>query len=248
MLNSVGLQGPGVDGVDRARPPRARSASARASSRRSGAAPSTTSPRAAEMLDRVADRASRSRSTCPARTSTTGRRCSPTRPDATRGGDRRGRATRGATALPVFAKLSPNVTDLVDDRAAPRSTPARRAHAGQHAARARDRRRDPPAASLGGGWRRAVRARRSSPSRCARCTTSRARCPDVPIIGTGGVAIGDRRGRDAARGRDARSASAPRRSASHARRSRRSTSSSTGARAHDVARVARPHRRHWRNA
>jgi dihydroorotate dehydrogenase (NAD+) catalytic subunit len=40
------------------------------------------------------------------------------------------------------------------------------------------------------GWRRACPGPAIKPSRCARCTTSRARSPAYPVIGTGGVMTG----------------------------------------------------------
>ena len=89
------------------------SAPARASSRRSGATPSTTSrPRPRSLDGCRRPTSSRSRSTCRARTSKRVSDVFAHSADATHAAIvRRGR--HGAASLPVFAKLSPNVTDLV---------------------------------------------------------------------------------------------------------------------------------------
>ena len=104
-----------------------------------------------------------------------------------------------------------------------------RAHARQHGDGTRDRRR--------------ARARRSSARAAAgfsgppikpialRAVWEVARAlPGTPIIGTGGVRDRRGRGRDAARGRDARSASAPRRSPTRAHRCASRPKSNAGAR------------------
>ena len=91
--------------------------------------------------------------------------------------------------LPVFAKLSPNVTDLTVIARAAVDAGADRAHARQHrswvcSSTPRPAGRSSVAAAA------ACPVPRSSRSRCGRCTTSRARSRSVPVIGTGGVQSG----------------------------------------------------------
>ena len=200
MLNSVGLPGPGVDAWIERRPSRARSAAARASSRRSGVAASTSTQRPPRPLKAVAHRSDRGRGQpLVSRTSKRAATCSRTRPT------RRTRATLGGRRR--ARRLGSDVRQAVAERHRHRRDRRRRArrgrdrpHAGELGDGSADRRRRAHAA-LGCGRRRVHRARRSSRSRCARCGRCRARIPVVPIIGTGGVTSGDRRGRDDARGR-----------------------------------------------
>ena len=107
MINSVGLQGPGVDGVARRRAARPACAPARPGRGvASGAARSTsTRGRPTLLADVPARRWSRSRSTCRARTSTAAATSSPTtpmRPAEVDRGDRRVRpAPVGEAAAPT---------------------------------------------------------------------------------------------------------------------------------------------------
>ena len=96
---------------------------------------------------------------------------------------------------------------------------------------------DDARAALGRGRRRALPVRRSNPI-ALRAVRDVARAhPGVADHRHRGCAQRRRRGRDAARGRDARSVSAPRRSPTRARRCASSTRSTRGARRNDVARV-----------
>ena len=114
-----------------------------------------------------------SRSTCRARTSRPATACSPTRPTATADGrwPRRPRA-----AGPRWAKLSPNVDRPRRDRRRGARRRRRGGHARQHRARHGDRPRDPPARASAPAAA-ACRARPSTRSRCAPCTTSTRPCP-----------------------------------------------------------------------
>ena len=203
MLNSVGLQGPGVDAWIDARP--ARAARARRARHRvdlgshrrrlRGRAPRCWSPRADELV------AVEVNVSCPNVAATRAtmfahdRRAPPRR-------DRAAVVDVGGSALPVFAKLSPNVTDLVDDRARRGRRRRDRAHAREHGDRARSstpRRAGRCSAGAAAGCRGPA----DQAGRAARGARRRARAARAsPIIGTGGVATGRRRGRDAARGRE----------------------------------------------
>ena len=122
MLNSIGLQGPGIDAfLDTDLPWLLRARRPAVVSIAGGDVEEY-----AELARRVcaARRASpRSRSTSPARTSRTAGWSSPATPSRRR---RVIAAVRRDTArgVPVFAKLSPDVTDIVDDRRVGASTPA----------------------------------------------------------------------------------------------------------------------------
>ena len=111
MLNSIGLQGPGIDVVHRERPGlagRARGAHRRLDRGRAHRRVRRTGPAAARPPGRV----DASRSTSPARTWRAAARCSPatrSRPSRVIGAVRRAADPR----MPVFAKLSPDVTDIV---------------------------------------------------------------------------------------------------------------------------------------
>ena len=93
----------------------------------------------------------------------------------------------------VIVKLTPNVTDVVGDRAGGRRGGGRRRLAGQHGegVSCSTRRRS---AVPGQPHRRGVRARRSSRSPCAWCARSPT-AVEVPIVGMGGVDERPRRAR-----------------------------------------------------
>ena len=125
------------------------------------------------------------------------RACSPTRPTATARGARR----PPTCGLPRWAKLSPNVPDIVEIAAGALEGGADGADPGQHPARAgpRHRRRASPCSARAAAGSRAPPSTRwrSGPSASAGPPS-----PTRPIVGVGGVALGPRRGRAAAgRGR-----------------------------------------------
>ena len=101
-------------------------------------------------------------------------------------------------ALPVFAKLSPNVTDIVEI-ARGRRRRRDRAHVGEHGDGVRDRSRTRRSV-LGAGGGGLSGAPIKPIALRAVWEVSRA-LPDTPIIGTGGVTHRSRRGRDVARRR-----------------------------------------------
>ena len=136
MLNSVGPPGPRAGGVARRRPPGAAGRRAPGSWSASGAARSTDYAPGGRArgrgrgVGRGLVHRWRSRSTSAVPTSRTARACSPTRPTAT--AEARG---RGRCGLPRWAKLSPNVPDLVEIAGGALEGGADGADAGQHAAR-----------------------------------------------------------------------------------------------------------------
>ena len=112
MLNSVGLQGPGVDAWRAPRPAR----------RCGGPAPASVASiwgRTVDEYAKAAERARRcrrsspSRSTCRARTSTAAATCSPSRPSDSAAVVARGRRRRAAPT-PVWAKLTAACTSIVE--------------------------------------------------------------------------------------------------------------------------------------
>ena len=175
MLNSVGLQGPGVAALACRRAARARWPPAPRWWPASGAAPSRTTRAAAERARRTpADgRGRRGQPVVPERR----RRRAPVRPrPATRP-----TAVVAATAAcgrPRWAKLSPNTDRLVEVAAAAADAGRRGGHAGQHRAGHGDRPRRPAgrrsAAAAGG-----CRARPSTRSRCGPSTTCTRALPDA---------------------------------------------------------------------
>ena len=210
MLNAVGLQGPGVAALARARPARPAAAPARRSwrsiwgriGRRLPTRPPSCSPRAPAGVVAVEVNLScpnlRGRAT---RSSPTTPSCRPTVIAA----------TAGVRPAAVWAKLSANTDRIVEVAGAVARRRRRGGDLHQHAARAglrpgrRGARRSAPAAAGCPG-------RRSTRSPCAPSTTSHAALPDLPIIGVGGVATGWDADRAAARRRRRRCRSARRRS------------------------------------
>ena len=185
MLNSVGLQGPGVEHWIEHGLPELR-ATRRARDRVAvGRTVDDFAGRGEDARSR-ARTSSGSRSTSAARTSRTGAR-------DVRALDPRAplRSCARCWTPSSGSRCSRSSRRTTRDRRrsrAPRSTPARRAHARQHVARVRHRRENQRPVSA----RAAAdcRVHRSSRSRSARCTTSRA-LPGDPIIGTGGVTTGE---------------------------------------------------------
>ena len=100
------------------------------------------------------------------------------------------RRVRAACPLPIIAKLTPNVTDIVPIAAAAAEAGADAVSLINTAPR-HGRRLAPPAADPGLRRRRTLRARRSSRSRCGWSGRSPAPCPDLPVIGIGGIATAD---------------------------------------------------------
>ncbi len=98
------------------------------------------------------------------------------------------RATE-ACGRPRWAKLSPNTDRVVDVAAAAHDAGADGGHAVQHAARSGARPDDPPAGARR-RRRRLQRQRRSTRWSCARSSTCTPRCPELPIVGVGGVGTG----------------------------------------------------------
>ena len=197
MLNSVGLQGPGLEAwLDRDLP--ALRGVGRACRRQHLGPHVADYARAAELVAVAAAvagpaRASwRSRSTSAAPTWRTARACSPTRPTRRRGSWRPPRAA--CRAGPSSAPTCPTWSRS-PGRGRGRG---RRADAGQHAARPGPRHRVGPARARR-RRRRALGARRA-PGRRARRVGVPGAFPEVPIVGVGGVIDRPRR-RGAARGR-----------------------------------------------
>ena len=115
MMNAVGLQGPGVDAwIDHDLP--ALRAAARASSSRSGVGPSTTTPRATRLLHRACHElvAIEVNVSCP----NLHRRSEMFAHHAGSTADAIGAVADAGLDLPIFAKLSPNVTDITEIAAA----------------------------------------------------------------------------------------------------------------------------------
>ncbi len=128
---------------------------------------SPTSPQRLRRQPGLRRRSSASRSTSPAPTSPTAGWSSP----ATRWP--RPRSSRSCASscpadIPVFAKLTPDVTDIVADRAGLRQGRRRRPDHDQHPARAWSSTPTGCGPQLGGRHRWAVRSRRSARSRCGR--------------------------------------------------------------------------------
>ena len=182
MINSVGLQGPGVHAWRRRRPARPGRDRAPGSWPASGAATSTTTARAADRPRRLPARRSwRSRSTCRAPTSTAAPTCSPTIPRPPPRSWRR----PPACGRPRWAKLSANTDRVVEVAGAAAAGRRRGGHPDQHAARDGDRssrRADRCSAVVGAE----SPARPSARLRYAPSTTCTPRCPDLPIVGVGG--------------------------------------------------------------
>ena len=209
MLNSVGLQGPGLAAWVGRRSPGARRRRAPGSSSASGAARWRTTRRAAELVGgrgvhgRRLAASWRSRSTSAVPTWRTGRACSPTRPRRRRGSWRPPRA--GCRAGPSSAPTCP--TWSRSPRGARRGR-RRRADAGEHAARAwpsTPSRAGPSWAPAGAGCRAPPCTRwRSGP-----CGSAGPPSPTLPIVGVGGVLLGPRRRRAAAGRRRRRPGRAP---------------------------------------
>ena len=150
---------------------------------------------------RPSTRSSASRSTSPAPTSPTAAWSSPCDP----------LASAKVVALvreqlprdiPIFAKLSPDVTDIVEVATAVRQGRRRRPHHDQHPAGHGDRHR-PAAAAARRRHRRAVRARRSARSPCGPSGRCARRCPRAGFRRCRSSASGGahRRGRPRAGGR-----------------------------------------------
>ena len=187
MLNSVGLQGPGVEHWIEHELPKLRALGARVVASLWGrtvddfaVAAKMLEPAVAELVaielnvscpnveDSVADvRALAARAPRPS--------CA--------------RCSTPQLGLPVFAKLSPNTFEIVDIAGAALDAGARRAHAGEHAARLRHRRGAPTTATRR-GRRRALGSAAQAGRVCAWSHDVAARFPGTPIIGTGGIADG----------------------------------------------------------
>ena len=105
----------------------------------------------------------------------------------------RRRHRRAARHRPGASRCSPSsrpdVTDIVAVARACVGRRRRRAVADQHPARHGDRHRH-AAAGAGRGHRRAVRAGHPAGRRALRLAGPRRRCPDVPILGMGGIRTG----------------------------------------------------------
>ena len=188
MLNSIGLQGPGIDALPRPRPARGCTSRAPGPSCRSPAARVEEYAELAAAAARRAPGWPRSRSTSPAPTSRTAGWSSP----ATRAPRRpwsRPSAGTPRRAVPVLAKLSPGRHRHRRHRPVLRRRRRRRPVDDQHPARHGDRPRH-HAARARRGHRRAVRpgdqAGRGA-VQSGRCTPP---CRDVPILGMGGVRTG----------------------------------------------------------
>ena len=184
MLNSIGLQGPGIDAfLDkdlawlRERGARAVVSIAGGTRRRVHQA------RRASCATSATSRPSRSTSRAP--TSRAAARCSPATPSRPPTWS----PPCAATPRPgsrCFAKLSPDVTDIVEIAALGRRRRRRRPVDDQHAARHGHRHRhDAPGA--GRASPAGCPARRSDRSRCAASTRCTPAMPDVPILGMGGI-------------------------------------------------------------
>ena len=185
MINAVGLQGPGIERVARARPARiSRRAGARRR-RRSGDAASTTTRRAAELLARrraevVAVEVNLS---CP---NLEGRRVDlRPRPRAVGRGDR----GHGRLRAAAVGEAQPEHRSHRRRRAAPCATPAPMRSrsstrcSGWCSTRGRCDPRSPPAAVGYSGPA-------DPPRRRARRVRRPAALPDLPIVGVGGVTTG----------------------------------------------------------
>ena len=173
MLNSVGLQGPGVEHWIEHGLPELRALGARVFASLWGRTVDDFAV-AAKMLAPAVARSRRGRGQRQlSRTSRTARGCSRTR---RRAPPRCVRAVRDADlGLPLFAKLSPNTFEIVDVAGAALDARRDRAHARQHAARLRHRRDAPPAAAR--RRRRRAVGSAAQAGRAARGARRRARVP-----------------------------------------------------------------------
>ena len=156
MLNSVGLQGPGVEHWIEHELPELRARGARVIASLWGRTVDDFAVAAKMLAARRRRTSSRSRSTSAARTSRTGRGCSRTRrrappPWCTRCVD-------AELGLPLFAKLSPNTFEIVDVARCRARRRRDRADAREHAAR-------PPASTPTRAGRASARAAGDSPAR-----------------------------------------------------------------------------------
>ena len=187
MLNSVGLPGPGVDVWMAHDLPALEARGARVIASIWGRSVDDYAAVAASLKAcRRPRRRARGQPVVSERRSASRRVRALARRDA-RGGRRRRR--RGAGLAPGVREAVAERHRHRRDRGAAVDGRRGRAHARQHRDGTRDRRR---ARAHRSSARVAVgsAARRSSPSRCARCGKSRRRCPASPIIGTGGVRTG----------------------------------------------------------
>ena len=136
MLNSVGLQGPGVERWLRRRAARAASRTGRHGRGQHLGPHGRRVRRAADAAGRRArPRSSPSRSTCRARTSTTGP-ARDVRPATRRPPPRRSRPSSACRPSACGPSSRPTVADLVEVRRGARARRRRGGHAGQHRARA----------------------------------------------------------------------------------------------------------------
>ena len=178
MLNSVGLQDPGVARLAADELPRAASTPGPRWWPASGAARSTSTAAAAALLaDAGPEVVAVEVNLSAAPTSTAGATCSPSRPTRPRP---RSSARRAACGRPLWAKLSPNVdrpSTAIAGAALDAGAEAR--DAGQHRAGHGHRPRRPAGRGSAPGAA-GCRARPSTRSRCGPSTSARAACPDLP--------------------------------------------------------------------
>ena len=184
MLNSVGLQGPGIAAL--ARPRAARPAAHRGDGRRQRVGPhGRRVPGGGGAARRVLPTASSPwRSTCRARTLHGLRQIFAHDP---RLSAEVVAAVAGAAGRPVWAKLSPNTDRVVEVASGGARRRGRGGDVHQHACSAwpTTRRRGDRRSAAGAA---VCPARRSTRSPCASSATSPRRCPASRSIGVGGVA------------------------------------------------------------